>query len=111
MELGLEFVAIVGANSMYPKRELGNHIIHKINGICLSVAPVDLEGANPSSVINGCILETTDRIHRWLTKPRWRCIFHGGIMNQTESSLNQPPNCITNWDHVIYTVVDRTPRL
>lgn len=42
MELGLKFVAVVGADHANPERELGPDAIDKLDCVRLGVAPVDL---------------------------------------------------------------------
>lgn len=42
MELGLKFVAVVGADHANPERELGPDVIDKLDRVRLGVTPVDL---------------------------------------------------------------------
>ena len=58
VQLGLEFMTVVGANFAYPKGEFFDDMVDEVDGIGLGVFLVDLKCSDPSRVINGCVLET-----------------------------------------------------
>ena len=58
MELGLEFMAIVGSNFSDPEGELVDDIVDEVDGVGLGVFPVDLEGPHAGCIIDSCELET-----------------------------------------------------
>ena len=60
VKLCLELVPPVSTDRVDAEWELLNHIINKIYGTLLIMALVDLQRFNPSGVINGCLLKTTD---------------------------------------------------
>ena len=60
VKLSLEFVSVVGPNSMNAKRESFDHMIDKINGILLCMSIIDFKCPYPRGIINGCVLESSD---------------------------------------------------
>ena len=62
MKLGLKLMASVCPNRMDAEREFLNHIINELYGILLIVARIDLQRSDPGSIINGCILKTSDSV-------------------------------------------------
>ena len=59
VEKGLELMPPIGANSMDAKRELSDNIINEIYGVLLSMTVVNLQGSDPSSIVDGSVLEAT----------------------------------------------------
>ncbi len=59
---------VVRANRMNSERKLLDNIVHEINGICHGVLAVDLQGPDPGSVINCCVLKTTNEFTRGFLK-------------------------------------------
>jgi hypothetical protein len=57
VEFDLEFVAIIGANSIDPERELGDDLIHEVDRILLHMPFVNLQSANTGGIINYRVLE------------------------------------------------------
>ncbi len=60
MGLGREFMSIVGLNLTNTEREFGNNCVDEVCDVCLSMAIIDLEGADACCVINSCVLEMPD---------------------------------------------------
>jgi len=60
MELGLEFMSIVGANLTNKEREFGNNPVDGVYGVCLSMAIIDLDGADACYLINSYVSETPE---------------------------------------------------
>jgi len=60
MELGLELVTIVGPHLTNAERELFDDVVNEVDGVCLRVLLVDLEGANSGCIVDRCVLEPTD---------------------------------------------------
>ena len=60
VELGLELMAIVGADFANPKGELLDNVIEDVYGVGLCVTLIDLQGTYAGRIVNGCILETAD---------------------------------------------------
>jgi len=55
---------------LYPEGHLPNDQIHKINGVLLGVLAIDLEDPNPSSIINGRVLESLYRSEAFIWEPQ-----------------------------------------
>ena len=60
MEFGLEFVAIIRMDFTNAEWELFDDVVNEVDGVCLRVFIVDLEGANSGCIVDGCILEATN---------------------------------------------------
>ena len=60
MEFGLELMTIIRAHLANAERELFNDVVDAIDGVCLSMLFVDLEGANSGSIVDRGVLEPTD---------------------------------------------------
>lgn len=60
MELGLELVTVVGAHFANAKWKLFDDVVNEVDGVCLRVLLVVLEGANSGSIVDRCALEPTD---------------------------------------------------
>ena len=60
MELGLEFMAVVGPDLPDPEWELFDNVIDKVDGVSLSVTLVDFQSPYAGSVINGRILKAAN---------------------------------------------------
>ena len=60
MEFGLELMTIIRAHLANAERELFNDVFNEIDGVCLSMLFVDLEGANSGSIVDRGVLEPTD---------------------------------------------------
>jgi len=61
MELGLEFVAIIGANFPDPGGKALDNMVNEGDGIGLGVPAIDVEGTDAGRVGNGCVLVVSDR--------------------------------------------------
>ena len=62
MELGLELMAIVGADLADPEGEPGNDVVDEGDRIGLGVPVVDLERPDAGRIINGGVLVALDRL-------------------------------------------------
>jgi len=60
MELSLELMAMIGADSVYAKRKLLNKVIGESNCHFLIMASVHPECSYSGGIINRWVLETTD---------------------------------------------------
>ena len=60
MELGLEFVTIIGTDFTNAEWELFDDVVNEVNRICLGMLLVDLEGANFGCIVDCRVLEVTD---------------------------------------------------
>ena len=60
MELGLEFVTIIGTDFTNAEWELFDDVVNEVNRICLGMLLVDLEGANSGCIVDCRVLEATD---------------------------------------------------
>ena len=60
MELGLEFVTIIGTDFTNAEWELFDDVVNEVNRICLGMLLVDLEGANFGCIVDCRVLEATD---------------------------------------------------
>ena len=60
VKLCLEFVTVIGSHCVDAKRKPLDNIVEKKNGIGLGVLLVNLEGADSSRIVNGCVLKTAD---------------------------------------------------
>jgi hypothetical protein len=56
MELGLEFVAIIGANFPDAEGKALDNVVNEGDGIGLCVPAIDLEGTDAGRIINCCVL-------------------------------------------------------
>ncbi len=54
-------MSTIGSDRMDPKRELFNLGVDEVDGVLLSVTPIDLERTDAGGVIDGRILEAADR--------------------------------------------------
>ena len=61
MELGLEFVTIVGTNFPDPEGKARDNVVNEGDGIGLGMPIIDLEGSDAGGVIDGCVLVAPDR--------------------------------------------------
>ena len=57
MELGLELVAVISPHLANAEWELFDDVANEIDGVCLRVFLVDLEGANSGCFVDRCVLE------------------------------------------------------
>ena len=55
-------MAPICSDRMDAKGEFVNHIINKLNGILLIVTRIDFQRPDSGSIINGCILKTSDSV-------------------------------------------------
>ena len=60
MEFGLELMTIVRAHFANAEWKLFDDMINEVDGVCLSMLFVDLEGANSGCIVDRCVLEPTD---------------------------------------------------
>ena len=60
MEPGLELMSIIGADFSDAEGELVDDVIDEVDGVGLSMAIVVFEGADPSCIVDGGILEAAD---------------------------------------------------
>ena len=60
VEFGLEFVTVIGANSIDPEWELGDDVIHEVDRILLRMPLINLQGANAGRIIDCRVLEIPD---------------------------------------------------
>ena len=60
MELGLKLMAIFGSNFTDTERKLFDDVVDEGNGVGLVVTPIDFEGPDTGSIINGSVLVTLD---------------------------------------------------
>ncbi len=60
MEFGLELVAIIRANLANAEWELFDDVVDEVDGVCLRVFLVYLEGANSGGIVDRCVLEPTN---------------------------------------------------
>ena len=60
IEFGLEFVAIIRTDFTNAEWELFDDVVNEVDGVCLRVFIVDLEGVNSGCIVDRCILEATD---------------------------------------------------
>jgi hypothetical protein len=61
MELGLEFVAIIGTNFPDPEGKALDHVVNEGDGIGLGVPTINLEGTDARRIVDGCVLVAPDR--------------------------------------------------
>lgn len=61
MKLGLELMAVVGADGVDPERKLFHDVVHKVDRTRLCVAQIDFQRANSRGIVNGGVLEPLDR--------------------------------------------------
>ena len=57
MKFGLEFVAIVGTNSIDAERKFGDDVIHKVDRILLRMPFINLQGADACRIIDCRLFE------------------------------------------------------
>ena len=60
MEFGLELMTIIRAHLANAEWKLFDDMINEVDGVCLSMLFVDLEGANSGCIVDRCVLEPTD---------------------------------------------------
>ena len=60
MELGLELMTIIRAHLANAEWKLFDDMINEVDGVCLSMLFVDLEGANSGCIVDCRVLEATD---------------------------------------------------
>ena len=60
MEFGLELITIIRAHLANAEWKLFDDMINEVDGVCLSMLFVDLEGANSGCIVDHCALEPTD---------------------------------------------------
>lgn len=60
MEFGLELMTVVGPHLANAEWELFDDMINEVDGVCLSMLLVDLEGANSGCIVDRRILEPAD---------------------------------------------------
>ena len=60
MEPGLKLMFIIGADFPDAEGELVDDVIDEVDGVGLRMAFVHFKGANPSCIVDGCILEAAD---------------------------------------------------
>ena len=60
MEFGPEFVVIIRTDFTNAEWELFDDVVNEVDGVCLRVFIVDLEGANSGCIVDRFILEATD---------------------------------------------------
>ena len=60
MEFGLELMTIIRAHLANAEWKLFDDMINEVDGVCLSMLFVDLEGANSGCIVDSCVLEPTD---------------------------------------------------
>ncbi len=60
MELGLEFVTIVGPNFSNAEWKLFDGMVNEIDGVCLRVFLIDLKGAKSGCIVDRVVLEPAD---------------------------------------------------
>jgi hypothetical protein len=53
VELCVELTPIISLNGLHPKRQVRQHIIHKVHEVLLVVGLIDLEHSQAGAVING----------------------------------------------------------
>ena len=59
MEFGLELVTVVGPHLANAEWKLFDDVINEVDGVCLRMLLVDLEGANSGCIVDRCVLEPT----------------------------------------------------
>lgn len=57
VKLGLELMAVIGANGVNPERKLLHDVIDEIDRIRLCVAGVNFQGPDSGGIVDGCVLE------------------------------------------------------
>ena len=57
MEFGLELMSIIRAHLANAEWKLFDDVVNEVDGVCLRMFLVDLEGANSGCVVDLCILE------------------------------------------------------
>ena len=60
MEFGLELMTIIRAHLANAEWKLFDDMINEVDGVCLRMLFVDLEGANSGSIVDRGVLEPTD---------------------------------------------------
>ena len=60
MEFGLELMTVVGPHLVNAEWELFDDMINEVDGVCLRMFFIDLERANPSCIVDCCILESAN---------------------------------------------------
>lgn len=60
MELGLELMPVIGSYFADSERKLFDHVVDKIDGICLGLPLIDLEGSDAGRIVDGGELEAAD---------------------------------------------------
>ena len=61
MELDLELVTVVGPHFANAEWKFFDDVVNEVDGVCLRMFLVDLEGANSGCIVDRCVLEATDR--------------------------------------------------
>jgi hypothetical protein len=56
----LPFMATIRADGIDPEGEFGDHVVDEVDRACLVVAPIDLQRADSSGVVDGRELIATD---------------------------------------------------
>ena len=59
VKLGLELMTIIRAHLANAEWKLFDDMINEVDGVCLSMLFVDLEGANSGCIVDRCVLEPT----------------------------------------------------
>lgn len=65
VEQCLELLTIVGADLLNAEREPLDDIVDEVDGVCLRVQAIDLQGPDACRVVDGCVLEPPD----WFAGP------------------------------------------
>lgn len=60
MEFCLELVTVVSSNFANAERKLLYDVVNEIDGVCLRMLLVDLEGPNSGRIVDRCVLKTTN---------------------------------------------------
>ena len=60
MEFGLKFGTVVGPHLANAERELFDNVVNEVDGVCLRMLFVDVEGANSGCIVDRRVLEPTD---------------------------------------------------
>ena len=60
VELGLKLMPVIGADLTDPEGELFDHVVDKIDGICLGMSLIDFEGSDSGRIVDGGELEAAD---------------------------------------------------